>query len=281
MKTSFLIALLFFSQLSGLAQSTPEEIKLWKNGAPGFEHKKNIPEKAKDWWVRDIHHPSITLFKPDSPNGMIVLVIPGGGHSSLVYNSEGARAAKYLNKLGITAAILKYRLFREEGSEYNQKHPTEDALGAMRVIRANAKKWKIDGNRVGILAFSAGGEVANWLVFGNNKNIKLNGDDIDKESAKPNFLIEVYPGPLGIPKKVEKDAPPAFLIASNNDECCSETIFDLLKAYRQVKADVEAHFYSKDGHAFNMGNRSEFQSIKGWPERMKDWFADNNYFLKK
>ena len=199
----------------------------------------------------------------------------------MVFNSEGARAAKYLNKLGLTAAVLKYRLFREEGSDYNQNHPTEVALRAMRLIRANAKNWGIDQNRVGILAFSAGGEVANWLTFGDHKSIELSTDKIDQQSAKPDFLIEVYPGPLGIPKSVSKNAPPAFLVASNNDECCSETILDLLVAYRNAKADVEAHFYSKDGHAFNMGTRSEFQSIKGWPERMKDWLADHHYFQSK
>ena len=97
-------------------------IHLWTNGAPGFENRKNEPELAKDWYVKNIHNPSITVFLPpkEKANGAAVLICPGGGFRALVYNSEGADAAEYFNSLGVTAFVFKYRLFREENSPYTQ-----------------------------------------------------------------------------------------------------------------------------------------------------------------
>jgi acetyl esterase/lipase len=103
------------------AQSDSLVIPLWKNGAPGFENKKNEPEEAKDYWVKNINNPSITVFfpPPEIANGTAVLICPGGGFRLLVFKSEGLDPAKYLNKLGITAIILKYRLPREPNSPYS------------------------------------------------------------------------------------------------------------------------------------------------------------------
>jgi len=143
------------------AQSDSLVIPLWKNGAPGFENKKNDPEEAKDYWVKNINNPSLTVFFPPAniANGTAVLICPGGGFRLLVFKSEGLDPAKFLNKLGITAIILKYRLPREPNSPYSlDKQPAEDAHRAMRLVRSYAKEWKIDTARLGMLGFSAGGE---------------------------------------------------------------------------------------------------------------------------
>ena len=263
-----------------LGQDNPETIYLWENGAPGFESRKDEPELAQDWWVRNINNPSITLFKPEKPNGSFILVCPGGGFRNLGYNGEGVAPAKFLNELGVTVGVLKYRLFREENSPYDESHPTQDVIRAMRLVRSNAGKWGIDSDRIGIMGFSAGGEVVNWVAYDENPGIATATDPLDRFSAKPNFQIQVYPGPLGTPKSVSKDAPPAFLVAANKDECCSSTIVDIMLAYREAGADVEMHLYSKDEHAFNMGYRSEFVSINHWPDRLKDWLEDHSYFKK-
>ncbi len=260
------------------AQDNPERIYLWENGAPGFEDRKEEPELAQDWWVRNIHNPSITLFKPDKPDGSFILVCPGGGFRNLGYTSEGVAPAKFLNELGVTVGVLKYRLFREENSPYTDEHPTQDVIRAMRLVRANAEKWGIDSDRIGIMGFSAGGEVVNWVAYDENPGDTTASDPLDRFAAKPNFQIQVYPGPLGTPKTVSKNAPPAFLVAANQDECCSSTIVDIMLAYRAAGADVEMHLYSKDEHAFNMGYRSEYISINHWPDRLKDWLEDHSYF---
>src|SRR5688572_30428873 len=93
-------------------------VPLWPSGAPGFEERKNEPEQAKDWWVKNIHNPSITVFLPpkEKATGAAVIVCPGGGHRELVFDAEGSDAAKYLNSIGVAAFVLKYRLAYEANS---------------------------------------------------------------------------------------------------------------------------------------------------------------------
>lgn len=280
MKIAKALLLLMILPFALVAQTESEKIFLWENGAPGFEDMKDIPESAQDWWVRDIHNPSMTLFPAANPNGVFILVCPGGGFRNLVYNSEGVKAANYLNSLGITVGVLKYRLFRQEDSPYTEAEPKQDVIRAMRMIRSKAEKWGIDPDRVGVMGFSAGGEVVNYVAFDKNPGDPNNSDEIERFGAQPNFIVQVYPGPLATPEKVEKDAPPAFLVAANKDECCSGTIVQTMLAYREAGADVEMHLYSKDDHAFNMGDRSEFISINHWPERLKEWLEDHEYFKK-
>src|ERR1700704_780545 len=142
------------------AQENPKTIFLWANGAPGFENRRNEPALAKDYWIRNIHNPSITVYLPpkEKATGAAVVICPGGGHRELVFKAEGDEPARYLSSIGVAAFALKYRLGREQGSPYSiQKHAREDGLRAMRLIRSRAKEWNIDLNRVGIMGFSAGG----------------------------------------------------------------------------------------------------------------------------
>jgi acetyl esterase/lipase len=271
---------LFMIPAAALAQPSPREIPLWPNGAPGFESRRNEPPVAKDYWIANIHNPSLTVYLPqkEKATGAAVVICPGGGHRLLVFNAEGDDPARYLASIGVTAFALKYRLGREQGSPYSiEKHAREDGLRAMRLVRSRAKEWNIDPQRVGMMGFSAGGEVVSMVAFAPGKGDPNAADEIDRADSRPDFLIMIYPGPLAIPDVVPVGAPPAFLLAANDDQCCSPPVMKLLQRYRDAKIPVEAHIYTQGSHGFNMGNRSRLASIKGWPQRLADWLADNHF----
>ena len=268
-----------------LAQGSEKKqvVYLWPGGAPGFENRKNEPEQAKDWWVKNIHNPSLTVYQPskEKANGSAVIICPGGGHRELVFTAEGQDAAEYFNSIGVTAFVLKYRLFREENSPYTKEHPLQDGQRAMRLVRQQATTWNLDTNRIGVMGFSAGGELAAWIAFNSPKEDQVKRDNLDAIKSKPDFLLLVYPGPLAVPAAIDSTSPPLFMIAANDDECCSEPVVKLLQLYRQAKIKTEVHLYAQGKHAFNMGKRSKLQTINTWPQRLTDWLTDNGYLNKR
>lgn len=274
---------LYHKYMDAWAPAGSRQISLWEGGAPGFENRRNEPEEAKDYWVRNIHNPSITIYLPpkEKATGAAVLICPGGGHRLLVYNAEGRDAALYLNSIGVAAFVLKYRLFREDSIYSLQKDVRADVYRAMRLVRSRASEWNVDTSRLGILGFSAGGEVAALVAYGPGQGNPQAPDPVDRENAKPNFQLLVYPGPLGIPDAVPSDAPPTFLVAADDDTCCSASIVRLMYAYRAAHVPVEVHLYAQGNHGFNMGYRSTLHSINGWPQRMADWLEDNKILAPK
>jgi acetyl esterase/lipase len=271
-----------FLPISFFAQDSTV-IPLWVNGAPGFEIKKNEKEEAKDWWVKNIHNPSLTVFLPpkEIATGAAVVICPGGGYRALVFNAEGRDPAKFFNGLGVTAFVLKYRLFREENSPYKEEHAKQDIFRAMRLVRSLAKEYNIDTARIGVMGFSAGGEEAGWVSYYYTDKNFVTPDEIDRLSARPAFQILIYPGPLAVPDSVASTSPPSFLLAANDDECCSEPIIKLLQMHRKAHVPVEVHLYQQGNHAFNMGSRSSLNSIKTWPLRMVDWLNESGWLNKK
>jgi dienelactone hydrolase len=267
-----------------LFQTTPLRISLWPNGAPGSEKRKSEPEQAKDWWVKNIHDPSINVYFPpkEKQTGAAVVIFPGGGHTQLVYPPEGIEPAKYFANLGIVAIAVKYRLFREEGSTYTFENATvPDSYRAMRLVRSHAAEWGIDPKRIGAIGFSAGGENVQGIAFSSGAGDPLATDPVERESGKPNFIAEIYPGHLGLPSEVPKDAPPAFFLISNDDTGHMNTVLDLVNKYHKSKVSMEVHIYAQGGHGYNMGNRSKLESIKTWPTRLTDWLTENNWSVPK
>src|SRR4051794_15445590 len=265
--------------MSSYCQDNANTIPLWQNGAPHFENRKNIPEEAKEWWVKYVNNPSITVFRPDKEkaNGAAVVICPGGGHRALVYNAEGVDAAKYLNNLGVTAFVLKYRLYREDSTVYTVENAKQDIFRAMRLVRSKARDFNLDTTRIGVMGFSAGGELAGWVSFGYTQQHTVQPDAVDALSAKPDFSILIYPGPQAVPDQATIPLPPAFLLAASDDSCCSAPIVTLLSMYRQAKVSAEVHLFTQGAHGFNMGYRSQLATLKGWPQRLADWLADNHW----
>jgi len=126
------------------------------------------------------------------------------------------------------------------------------------------------------MGFSAGGEVVDMVTFNQVPADAKAPDPIDRLSAKPNFVIQIYPGPLDIPAIIPKDTPTTFLLAADDDPCCSISVMKLLEAYRDAKVPVEAHLFTQGGHGFNMGYRSKLRSVHSWPQRLADWLWDNH-----
>src|SRR3954468_514314 len=210
-----------FKRIAALLALSPfvhaqEVIPLWEHGAPGFEAQRNEPEQHADWWFKNIHNPSLTVFVPEpgKANGTAVIVAAGGGHRELVFNPEGVEPAQYLASLGVTAFALKYRLFREPGSKYTIDNTAEDIQRAMRTVRARAAEWHLDPQRIGIMGWSAGGEVAALVAYPPADGDARSKDPVERVSARPDFEILVYPGPAGIPDTIPANAPPLFLVGA-------------------------------------------------------------------
>ena len=261
-----------------LAQAAPQVIPLWPNGAPGFESLRDKPEEAKDYWVKSINNPSVTVFLPprDKANGCAVVVAPGGGFRELVFDAEGRQAAEYLNGLGVTVFALKYRLFKQQGSPYREGDARQDAYRAIRLVRSRAAEFGIDPRRVGMLGFSAGGALELMVAFEPAGGDPASMDPVERESGRPSFLMFVYPGdPQRVPEVIPPDTPPAFLVAANDDEYgCDKVAQLIMERMKAAKLSVEAHFIAQGKHAFNMGNHTRFQAVRHWPDRMADWMGD-------
>jgi acetyl esterase/lipase len=273
------IACLALALSASFCARAQQVIPLWQKGAPGFEARRDEPEQHKDWWYKNINNPSLTVFVPEKgkANGTAVIIAPGGGHRELVFDPEGVEPAQYLASLGVTAFALKYRLFREPGSKYTLSNTGEDIRRAMRTVRARAAEWGIDPQRIGVMGWSAGGEVAALVAYPPVDGDAQSGDPVERVSARPDFQILVYPGPLGIPDKIPHDAPPTFLVGAADDEYVADVLFDLPRKYHDAGAQIETHIYVQGKHAFNMGQRSQYVGIKRWPARLAEWLEDRGY----
>ncbi|HYP09650.1 MAG TPA: alpha/beta hydrolase [Bryobacteraceae bacterium] len=249
------------------AAERPKQIPLWPGGAPGSEGKTgdevSTPRKEPNIdafpVISNIHNPSITPFLPakGKVTGAAVIVAPGGGHRFLSIDHEGYDVAQAFADAGIAAFVLKYRLAREQGSTYTiEGHALADAQQAIRMIRSRAPEWGIKPDRLGIMGFSAGGEVA-----------ALAGTRFG-DGTRPDFQVLIYPGIREI--AVTKDTPPTFLLSAHDDrpaEVCAATYIALKKA----GVPAELHIYTKGGHGFGIWKRPN--PIATWPLRVQEWMG--------
>jgi acetyl esterase/lipase len=281
-----LFALMLACAAPVFAAPAPEDaaIPIWPHGAPGSERHAGEAERLEDGaYVHNVQNPSLTVFRadPKHANGAAIIVVPGGGHRMLVFQNEGVVPAKALNRFGVTTFVLKYRLAREPGSTYTiEGDATADARRAVRWVRAHAADYGIDPHRIGLMGFSAGGELVS-LVADNPAPATPAADAIDRESARPDFQVLIYPGPLGTPGKAVAGAPPAFLAAGSIDQCCATPALALYDQLRHAGVSAELHMFADTDHAFNMAMHSERVSIQHWPDRLADWLSDGGWLISR
>ena len=284
MRAGFGIVLLaLFAARPGLA-ADPPVVPIWQNGAPGSQPHAGQAEIVENTYVRSVHNPTLTVFRadPSHANGAAVVIVPGGGHRMLVFVNEGIMPAKTLNRFGITTFVLKYRLAREAGSSYSiEGDAAADARRAVRWVRAHAAEYGVDPRRVGLMGFSAGGELVALAADNPEPARPWPLDAVDGQSARPDFQILVYPGPLGIPGQKIADAPPALITAGTLDQCCTPPALALYNQLRDAKVSAELHLFASTDHGFNVAMHNERVSIQHWPDRLFDWLSDEGWLLPR
>lgn len=266
---------ILFSQ-SSLAVE-PERIPLWKDGAPGSEARKNEPEKIEGSNVCNVHDPSITAFLPagGESTGTAVIIAPGGGHRVLCLGHEGDALAEWFADHGIAAFVLRYRLSREKDSIYTlEGHAMDDTRRAIRTVRLRAEEWNIDQQRIGILGFSAGGELAAYSAMQSDGGNPDSEDPVERMSSRPDFQGLIYPGKSGT-FTVHKGMPPAFVAYGYNDrEDIAVGMAKVYLKYKEAGVPCEMHVYANAGHGF--GYRPGTTSAAGdWPKRFREWLIDS------
>lgn len=263
-----------FSALPCAFADDPPVFPLWDNGPPGFESRKDDAEVIDKGTITNVHNPTLTVFLPEPSQaiGVGIIVAPGGGLLKLGFQGS-VEAARFLAERGFAAFVLKYRLPREPGVPYKfEEHSLQDGQRAVRLVRSRAAEFGIKPEKIGMLGFSAGGEVVAITSYRPGAGNPEAADPVDRLDGRPAFQMLVYPGPLGIPSKLPADSPPAFMVIAADDPHAS-VVINLMHLFREAGVDYEAHIYARGGHGFGI-KKSSRKSLEHWPDRMIDWLQD-------
>jgi acetyl esterase/lipase len=284
----------------GILAGQPRIITLWPKGVPNSKYDPSYKTKIDSdqyWtWEQKISDPTLDYYPApaDKANGTAVIICPGGGYGVLAIKHEGSQVAEWMNTLGITAFVLKYRLPDSTIMINRTIGPLQDAQRAMRKVRRHSIQWGINPTRIGIMGFSAGGHVASTL---STHYIQKVYKTKDSTSARPDFSILIYPvismkakithmgsrinllGKHPDPAlvklysnelQVNNNTPPAFLVQSMDDNVVSiQNSIDYALALRKHKIPCELHLYERGGHGYGLGRNSDTES--SWPEACEKW----------
>lgn len=288
------VAVVFALSIAGLGRAADEPLVLpvWPGktvgdfGSIGPERVR-APHEAptKDAkWITNVTKPTVTVFRPakDKDTGAAMVICPGGGYWNLAWDLEGEEVAAWLNRIGVTGVVLKYRVPRRPGQPepLPAPGPLLDAQRAVSLVRSKAGEWGIDPKRIGIVGFSAGGHLAVTTATHFDRRAYEPIDGIDKASCRPDFAVAVYPGYL-IPEdtateelapyvRIPDGTPPMFFVHCGDDpESEPENCVSMYRALRKKKVPAELHVYPTGGHGF--GIRKTDKACSRWTERCEDW----------
>jgi acetyl esterase/lipase len=273
--------------LSNILSAQNKEILLWPESAPDpkvktGKEKVRIAETG-DHVVTNIHFPSITIYLPqkEKNTGAAVIIAPGGGHRELWIDHEGYNVAKWFSEHGIAAFVLKYRLSKQDSSAYTiDDDELADMQRAIRLVKSKATEWKLDSARVGVMGFSAGGEVAALSAMRFSDANPADSDDVERQSSRPAFQALIYPGNSSR-FTVSKNSPPVFIACGYNDRIdIAKGMAELYIKYKEAGVPAELHIYANAGHGFGMRSTNK-GAVAGWYLRLAEWLADIGIVKKK
>jgi acetyl esterase/lipase len=283
--------------VDGISQTSPAVgahrplvIPVWPDEVPGDygtigEERVRLPSEAptKDtMWITNVTKPTLTVYRPakEKNTGTAMLVCPGGGYWNLAWDLEGEEVAAWLNTVGMTGIVLKYRVPRRPGQlePLPAPGPLLDAQRALSLVRSRAKEWGIDRCRIGIVGFSAGGHLALATATNFDERAYEPIDVFDVMSCRPDFAVSVYPGylvevdtgRLAPYVRVPAGTPPVLLIHAGDDtEAGAEHSVGMYRALKRAGVPAELHVYASGGHGF--GVRQKSQPCSSWPEQCVAW----------
>ncbi|HEX8774092.1 MAG TPA: alpha/beta hydrolase [Pyrinomonadaceae bacterium] len=289
LQSSLSLCLALSALVARAAPQTP--IVLWPGGAPGATGREPLDT------------PTLVPYLPpkEKATGAAIIVCPGGGYSHLA-DHEGGPVAAWLNTLGITAFVLKYRI----GPRYHHPAPLQDAARAIRTVRAQAAEWGLDSERIGILGFSAGGHLASTAGTHFDSGNPTASDPIERASSRPSLMVLIYPvitmreqthagsrknliGPyppaalvalLSNEEQVTRETPPAFLVHTMTDKTVPvENSMMFVAALRKAGVPFEFHLYERGPHGFGLGTKDPILST--WPDRCAAWLRLHDFMTRR
>jgi acetyl esterase/lipase len=278
--------LLLIVAFTAALAAAPLTMDIWPGPAPGEESFRppaaNPKSAARNDGVTRISlvtEPTLTVFHPsgDTANGTAIVVCPGGGYNLLAWDKEGTEVAGWLNTLGITAIVLKYRVPRRDPREPHVA-PLQDAQRALRLVRRYADSWRVNPMRVGILGFSAGGNLAVMAGTHWDRQSYPRHDAADDLSCRPDFMIPIYPayladeerpGPLSPLVRVGHKTPPTFMAVTDDDKLRGRNAALLYAELKSSGVPAELHVFAKGGHGY--GLRPSPDPVSQWPKLCEAW----------
>ncbi|MDH3584655.1 MAG: alpha/beta hydrolase [Phycisphaerae bacterium] len=282
------VALIVFAISLTVVHAAPKEalvLQVWPSGAPGetgnIGEEKILPDRGTKKVIRvtNVTKPTLTLFQPPSgkANGCGVVICPGGGYNILAWDLEGTEVAQWLNSIGVTAVVLKYRVPRRDQDQPHSA-PLQDAQRAIRLVRKNAANWGIDPDRLGLLGFSAGGHLTVMAGTHWDQTTYERIDKADDLSCRPDFLIPIYAAYLGAKEdptklsplvQITKQTPPTFMAVTLDDKHRGLHAALVLVELKKAGVPAELHVYTKGGHGY--GLRPSDHPVSTWHQRCGEW----------
>ncbi len=281
-----LILTIFLIAFGSFVRADDSPLDVWPDLAPG-ETTRSTGEKKPSPAKQDppitlmtkVTQPTFTVHAAEDPNGAGVVILPGGGFSRVVPDLEGSEAAAFLNRIGVTVFVLSYRT-KNSPDESGWEKPLQDAQRTLAIVRSRAAEWKLDKDKIGLLGFSAGGNVAARLLSAEGVLAYESVDDIDSTPHRPDFSILIYPWSIYDAEKdslidgvsVPESCPPTFIVHTDDDKSSSLGSVLFYAGLKKFGIPAELHVYGNGGHGYGVRPR-ESSEISSWPGHAAHWLS--------